>query len=381
MQTGNDNVKSYLNLKLYEKIECLRNNGYYYDVEHSKIDVEELLKKYEVLIEDAEPSKEIPNLTPVKAYFIEGHKEFIISYSLFMSDKVFSVYRNPESLADLKSGLFDHQGKDINFYDCFVANIILSAKFLNEHNYNAKVRVYLAENLHPLFDVLCEHGIEVFVIRESESKPNKNRADYWRFLAYGDDTADYTICYDSDAELSHNIIRLVKLAFGGGADFFTEMSANNWNNCIDGDNFFSFTYVHGGLNAMRNKSDFFQKYKIGDLIIAYHLISAVSGFGEVLLYPVPGKDQKDCAVRLGSYSTGLRSLTEYCGDQCFLSSVLFFWFAERGKFALYQHRNAPIVPAGYHLFYSYPYLKFINRLGNKIIDNSGRDTSADFLPE
>ena len=375
-------MQNYLELSEKEKIDYLRTNGYYYDVQHTKIDIDAMLEKHRAMV-DSGYAQRVPNLTPIKVHRHDGHCEFIVTYSLFMAKRVSEIYgNNIGSVDELKQKEFLHQGSMQSFYNCFVANLFLAADFLKKNGYNAKVRVYLASNLIVLFDLLCESGMEVFVMDEhieTDGSPNSDRADYWRFLAFGDESADFTICTDSDEALHVEKINRSRKHTAGDSEYYTWMAAHP-TNCIDVVGLCGMTYVHGGLNSVNNKSEFFQKYKMDELLAAYHVLSNEMNFGQIRVYPAIAKSDKSYSVVLSSFSTGLRNLTKYCGDQCFLNSILFFWFADNGKFALCQSQPKPINPAlDYYTGYAYPYFIYLYEHGSKIVNPAGEDITLQFV--
>ena len=150
------------------------------------------------------------------------------------------------------------------------------------------------------------------------------------------------------------------------ADLFGMISANGQND-IDGNNMFSMTYLRGGVTGVNNRASFFKKYKMSDLLRAYYTMSTnrEAAFGGIDLYPIFANQVSHAGINMDAYSLNMRHLNQYCGDQCFLNSVLLFGMLEEGN-SITVKCNAPepeeILP--YNLRYPFSYLHYLYSKSN-----------------
>ena len=325
-------LKEYFDLSVEDRAAYLRTNGYCYDIEQTAYLPDQLLADFKKL-KETNPSAPIPQLSPCMAQSTDSGKKIMISYALFMPAAMQKAYARPRYISDLNHIVFNSHGKSVNFFDCFVKNIInANTQFKEAFGDTVKVRVYCSMDLYFLSGLFSTNGIEVHFVREFKDHANYERADYWRLLACGDSfNADYTFVMDADEENPVRWVDFIKAGMAGEYDLFHYNVPNTEDNDIDPEFRLSLSYIQGQLFGVNNRSKFFEKYKILDLLTAYYVITAASKskFSGIDLYPEFGYQVKP-AINIDAYCLNKRCLTEYHGDQCFLNSTLFFGMLNSG---------------------------------------------------
>ena len=277
----------------------------------------------------------------------------------------------PRYVNDLYHITFDQHGQPTNFYDCYIENILNANDQLKAVLGDTfKIRLYLPYELNCLAGMFLANEIEVYVMHEFKAKSNHDRADYWRFLAFGDsENANYTFTMDAGEQNPERFVKYIQESILERADLAGKIYLNAKSN-IEDNSMFSMTYLHGGIVGVNNRASFFKKYKMSELLQAYYTISTnrEAAFGGVDLYPIFANQVSQAGINMDAYALMLRHLNKSCGDQCFLNSVLLFGMLEEGnRVALAVNSHMPDMTIPYNLNYPFGYLAYLRSKPNAVI--------------
>ncbi len=320
-------LKDYLDLSLEERVVYLRNNGYCYNIEQTAYPPEQLLADFK------EKSPIAPQLSIAMAQSTVGGIKLLISYSLYFKESLSNAFAKPKYITDLNHIRFNHRGKNVSFYDCFVNGILeANKKFKAAMGDDVKVRVYCSMELHFLSGLFKQNGVEVYFMRERKEQSNLERADYWRFLACGDPNSDYTFSMNADDENPLRCLDYLKKMQEEQANLFSYNVPIHGNNGIDESFMLGATYLYGNSFGVDNRSAFFKKYKMAELLSAYAALTNVEQkINGIDIYPEFAYLVKESGINIDAYAMNKRCLTEHRGDQCFLNSVIFFGMLNSGE--------------------------------------------------
>ena len=360
-------LKDYLDLSLEDRLIFLRKNGYDYNIEQTAYLPDDLLADFK----DFGGVNKAPRVNPVAESTMVAGKQLLVAYALYLNEEMQQKYAPPKYVNELNHFTFGGRDARINFYTCNVQNVLNgAAAFKKEMGDKVKVRVYLSFGLAFLEGLFRQNDVEVYTMQDFPEKPNRDYADYWRLLAMGDAAnADYTICLDASEPDSMKHWRFMEDAMKNKAELFSVISPDQYYNNLDIENYFTMTYLNSGAVGVDNRSEFFKKYKMAELLQAYYVVTTApshSPFGGIDLYPEFAYRVGGAGLNIDAESMAKRQIYGYGGDQCFLNSVILFGMLNSGGKVLLGF-DAPLhvePNMDYHMIYPYNFLKYLGSKDN-----------------